>query len=180
MKDKDRRLSVCVHVQAVHVHPDTVYIYIFWGTSAPKIWPGLHYCAAPCKCSLFFTSFPFLACTALVWLDRWGGWEVVVDPGACTQVDQSQFQTCQWKQCRQLPVTAWAEQPHSSSRLYLCVLPSGNRLSHAPGMLHQPPSAHIYHYFYITIIIMIIIIKPVQCSELIQSATLPQKHDRYQ
>lgn len=179
MKDKDRRLSVCVHVQAVHVHPDTVYIYFLRHLCSENLTRASLLCSTM---QMFFVFHLF----SLSGLHRFGvagsvgGWEVVVDPGACTQVDQSQFQTCQWKQCRQLPVTAWAEQPHSSSRLYLCVLPSGNRLSHAPGMLHQPPSAHIYHYFYITIIIMIIIIKPVQCSELIQSATLPQKHDRYQ
>lgn len=103
------------------------------------------------SCFVSFTALPFFC-----------GWSVQqdddLDPGVYTQVDQSQFQMCQWNWCCQLPVTAWVEQPQSSSQNHCCLL-SGNRSSHMPETLCQSLSAHIHYVYYVIIISIITIVR---------------------
>lgn len=117
--------------------------YLLWTTITNHV--ILHNSSSP---FLSFTTLPFLLA------DRRRK-EVDLDPGVYTEVDQSQFQMCQWNRCCLLSVTAWVQQPKSSSQNHLCS-PSGNCSSHAPEM-PKALSAHI-HYIHIRFICIIPII----------------------
>lgn len=55
-----------------------------------------------------------------------------VDLSVYAHVYRAQFQMCQKKRCSELPVTAWAAQPQSSSQNYLCSLKTNRFVTYGP------------------------------------------------